>query len=182
MSWRVILCSGSAVAVAAIVGCVAVATIVGYVAAALPWSKVFTKRSLLTRCESRRVSEMPRQVQLVPVLAPIMTECIPRRFGRGKRRHMVNTAPPTWVAPSLTPMLYHSRYFRSLPLRNNRTGWLLRRLAGANLLPAPRPPVRLQHLFTQPDGLRRNLHKFIVGDEFDGLLQAEFAMRDQPDG
>src|ERR1700751_2783848 len=55
-------------------------------------------------------------------------------------------------------------------------------LAGADFLPAAGALVVLQNLLAQPNGLGRNFHIFIVRDEFDGLLQAEFAMRDQADG
>src|SRR5882672_12431965 len=55
-------------------------------------------------------------------------------------------------------------------------------LAGANLLPAARALVVRQNLFAQADGFGRNFHVFIVSDEFDGLLQAKFTMRNQADG
>src|SRR5882672_12944950 len=48
------------------------------------------------------------------------------------------------------------------------------RLAGANFLPAARALVGLQNFLAQPDRFRRNLHEFIVRDEFDSLLQAQF--------
>src|SRR5712691_12886108 len=54
-------------------------------------------------------------------------------------------------------------------------------LAGANFLPAARPLVGLQHFLAQADGFRRDFHVFIVGDEFNRLLQAQLPVRDQAD-
>src|ERR1700733_6008692 len=55
-------------------------------------------------------------------------------------------------------------------------------VAGANFLPAARPSVGLQDFLAEADGLWRDLDEFVVGDEFDGLLEAQFAVRNQSDG
>src|SRR6266478_1558859 len=55
-------------------------------------------------------------------------------------------------------------------------------LAGADFLPAARALVGLQNLLAQADRLGRNLHKLVIGNEFDGLLQAQLAVRNQADG
>src|SRR5512137_2718143 len=49
-------------------------------------------------------------------------------------------------------------------------------LAGADFLPAARALVGLQNFLAQPDRFRRDFHEFVVGNEFDGLFQAQFAM------
>src|SRR5229473_8182830 len=54
-------------------------------------------------------------------------------------------------------------------------------LAGADFLPAARAFVGLQYFFAQADGLRRDLHVLIVGDEFDSLLETQLAVRNQAD-
>ena len=41
----------------------------------------------------------------------------------------------------------------------------------SNFLPPPRPPFRVEHFFSQPYRLRRHFHIFVVGYEFDGLLE-----------
>jgi hypothetical protein len=43
------------------------------------------------------------------------------------------------------------------------------------------PPVRLQNLLPQAQRFGRDLDELIVGDEFDGLLEIEIAVRHQPD-
>src|SRR2546427_9944390 len=55
-------------------------------------------------------------------------------------------------------------------------------LAGADFLPAPRPLVRGEDFLPQANRFRRDLDEFVVGDEFDGLFEAQLAMRDQADG
>jgi len=45
-------------------------------------------------------------------------------------------------------------------------------LAGADFLPAAGAAVGLQDFLAEADGLWRDLHEFVVGDEFDGLLEA----------
>src|SRR5258708_21863525 len=55
-------------------------------------------------------------------------------------------------------------------------------LAGADFLPAARAPVGLQNLLAKSNRLGRDFHELVVGDEFDGLLEAQFAMRNQADG
>src|SRR5258708_27247944 len=52
-------------------------------------------------------------------------------------------------------------------------------LAGADFLPASRPFVGLQDLLAKPDGFRRDFHELVVGNEFDSLLETQFAVRDQ---
>src|SRR5260370_18873152 len=52
-------------------------------------------------------------------------------------------------------------------------------LAGADFLPAARPFVGLQDLLAEPDGFRRDFHELVVGNEFDSLLETQFAVRDQ---
>src|ERR1700685_4590889 len=59
---------------------------------------------------------------------------------------------------------------------------LLRRFqAGADFLPAARALVGLQNFLAQADGFRSDLDELIVGDEFDGLLQAQLAMWNEAD-
>src|SRR5882762_1061608 len=55
-------------------------------------------------------------------------------------------------------------------------------LAGADFLPAAGATVGLQDFFAEADGFGRDFHEFVVGDEFDGLLQAQFLMRDEANG
>ena len=52
--------------------------------------------------------------------------------------------------------------------------WLLTRsfLAGADFLPAAGAAVGLQDLFSEADGFGGDFHEFVVGYEFDGLLEA----------
>ncbi len=45
-------------------------------------------------------------------------------------------------------------------------------LAGADFLPAAGAAVGLQDFFAEADGFGGDFHEFVVGDEFDGLLQA----------
>ncbi len=45
-------------------------------------------------------------------------------------------------------------------------------LAGADFLPAAGAAVGLQDFFAEADGLGGDFDEFVVGDEFDGLLQA----------
>src|SRR5258708_6744943 len=52
-------------------------------------------------------------------------------------------------------------------------------LAGADFLPAARPFVGLQDLLAEPDGFRGDFHELVVGNEFDSLLETQFAVRDQ---
>src|SRR5215469_11365846 len=54
--------------------------------------------------------------------------------------------------------------------------------AGANLLPALRPFLRVQHFFSQPNRPGRDFDVFIVGDELDRLFESHLARRNQPDG
>ena len=50
------------------------------------------------------------------------------------------------------------------------------------LLPAFGTAILLQNFFAQAERLGRDLDHFIVGDEFDGLLQVEIAVGHQADG
>ena len=43
-------------------------------------------------------------------------------------------------------------------------------------------PICCQNLFAKPQSLGRNFHEFVVGDEFNRLLQIERLMRNQPNG
>src|SRR6266481_9718370 len=52
-------------------------------------------------------------------------------------------------------------------------------LAGADFLPAARTLVGLQNFLAEPDRLRRDFHELVVGDEFDGLLETQFTVRNQ---
>jgi hypothetical protein len=45
-------------------------------------------------------------------------------------------------------------------------------LAGADFLPAAGATVGLQNLFSEADGFGGDFDEFVVGDEFDGLLEA----------
>jgi len=49
---------------------------------------------------------------------------------------------------------------------------LARGLAGADFLPAAGAAVGLQDFFAEADGFGGDFHEFVVGYEFDGLLQA----------
>jgi hypothetical protein len=55
-------------------------------------------------------------------------------------------------------------------------------LAGADFLPTARALVVLQDFLAQANRLGRDLDELVVRDEFDGLLQAQHAMRDQSNG
>src|SRR5260370_42345970 len=71
----------------------------------------------------------------------------------------------------------------SKSLRTERTVLLVGGcLAGADFLPATRSLVGLQNFLAQPDGLRCDFHELVVGDEFDGLLETQFTVRNQADG
>src|SRR5713226_7151526 len=52
-------------------------------------------------------------------------------------------------------------------------------LAGANFLPAARALVGLQNFLAESDGFRRDFHELVVGNEFDSLLETQFAVRNQ---
>ena len=84
----------------------------------------------------------------------------------------------TGAAPNLFPRGSHSHGQRTqkIVLLAGRC------LAGADFLPAAGALVGLQNLLAQPDGLRRDLHVLVVGNKFDGLLEAQFAVRDQANG
>ena len=51
-------------------------------------------------------------------------------------------------------------------------------LGGADFLPAAGALVVLQNFFAEADGFGSDFDELVVGDEFDGLLQAELAMGD----
>jgi hypothetical protein len=53
---------------------------------------------------------------------------------------------------------------------------------GADLLPAARAFLGVENFFAQADGFRRDLDELVVGDEFDGLLEAQLAVGNQADG
>jgi len=54
-------------------------------------------------------------------------------------------------------------------------------LAGADFLPASWALVGLQNLLAQANGFRRDFHVLVVGDELDGLLKTQLAVRNQAD-
>src|SRR5579859_3390409 len=55
-------------------------------------------------------------------------------------------------------------------------------LGGADFLPAAGAFAELQNLFAQADGFGRDFDELVVGDEFDGLFEAEFAMGNEANG
>src|SRR5215469_12715537 len=55
-------------------------------------------------------------------------------------------------------------------------------LTSPDFLPAPGALAGLQYLLAQADRLGRNLDEFVVGNKLNGLLQAQLAVRDQPNG
>src|ERR1700682_1536524 len=55
-------------------------------------------------------------------------------------------------------------------------------LAGAGFLPAAGAAIGLQDFFAEADRFGGDFHEFVVGDEFDGLLEAQFLVGDQADG
>src|SRR5579859_6223571 len=55
-------------------------------------------------------------------------------------------------------------------------------LGGADFLPAAGAFAELQNLFAEADGFGGDFDEFIVGDELDGLFEAEFAMGNEANG
>src|SRR5882757_7792469 len=55
-------------------------------------------------------------------------------------------------------------------------------LGGADFLPAAGAFAELQDLFAEADGFGRDFDEFVVGDEFHGLFEAEFAMGNEANG
>src|SRR6266576_3435647 len=53
---------------------------------------------------------------------------------------------------------------------------------GADLLPAARALLWIENFFAETDGFRRDLDELVVRDEFDGLLEAQLAVRQQSNG
>ena len=52
-------------------------------------------------------------------------------------------------------------------------------LAGADFLPAAGAAVGLQNFFAEADGFWSDFHEFVVGDEFDRLLQIQLPERNE---
>src|ERR1700692_75917 len=53
---------------------------------------------------------------------------------------------------------------------------------GADLLPALGALLRVENFLAQADGFGRDFDKFVVGDELDGLFEAQLAVRDEANG
>ena len=70
---------------------------------------------------------------------------------------------------SADPSTLHSRLDVN---RENHADLLAGFLAGADFLPAAGAAVGLQDFFAEADGFGGDFHEFVVGDEFDGLLEA----------
>jgi hypothetical protein len=52
----------------------------------------------------------------------------------------------------------------------------------ADLLPALRALLGVENSLAHADGFRRDFDELVVGDELDGLFEAQLAVRDQADG
>src|SRR5258708_36649638 len=71
----------------------------------------------------------------------------------------------------------HTEDLRRSPIRQRSMSVRLGGgLAGATFLPASWALVVLENFLAHADGFRRDFHVLVVGNEFDSLLEAQFAV------
>src|SRR6266481_3893196 len=94
-----------------------------------------------------------------------------RRCGRSIWRSCWRGSKSAGWRPKGTPLHVGAQQEMAVPQEQALAGFL----AGADFLPAAGAAVGLQDFFAEADGFGGDFDEFVIGDEFDGLLEGIFA-------